>query len=533
MKLFPEHKGQFIAASVISVYLLVVAGASIASGSFDSLLARAGISSHSQTAALCNYVVGIGCGGGVVNVEQARITILNYNFPFYGGGGVVSLRTHGYKTRVGVWAYCKYKNLTTGQETTKTSNNDGEATVNIGNIFGDTVIKVNCTNQYNTYASSDSTTFTVTSKPAPVVTFDVPPPLSYTLMLGESAGKTISWAITNTTACRLQGPNVNEIRTGSDCETLATKTVTYAPTLPGHYGTFTYTLSYSPNNGTTWHQADSKTVVVVPPTPSTSITANGAANAIAVPYGSRATVAWQATNVEAGSCQVRNNRNSTRWYTESGSEQTPTLEQPITYTFTCDDITGNALPPKSVVISVQPALAPTCTLSANPISTTPGGSVTLNYTISGSATSANIGRTPGPNVGSVPATPTGSRTVTLGAVGTYTYRLNVTGPGGTGNCTAPVTVSAAPTGVPQLTLVAQPSRVQPGNNTSLTWTATSVTSCSLTENGVVISTQSAGTNVQRPISDTTVYTLSCIGASSASRSVTVTVLPTYVEPGQN
>jgi hypothetical protein len=89
-----------------------------------------------------------------------------------------------------------------------------------------------------------------------------------------------------------------------------------------------------------------------------------------------------------------------------------------------------------------------------------------------------------------------------------------------GAATANVTV-LPPSAQPTVTLSANPMTVASGSATTLTWTSTNASSC--TASGGWNGTRAtSGTQIQNPISTTTIYTLTCAGSSgSGSASVTV------------
>jgi len=528
MKFFPEDRWRFIASGVAAAFLLV--GASVAVSN-DDLLAQAGISPRSQTASFHCGIPGVGCGGGSLPANGIGEYI--WEPPYYGGLGTLHADFNGYKTRTGVTAQCTLS-LGTGYgggggddggggdyAETKTMNGGGEATFRkVGPVNGPTQFRVTCYNFWMTGVTSASRVITLGSLPAPVITLSANP-ATHTYRPPAPVESTITWGSTNVGGCRLSGPGLPVVtRTQSECVTAAPTTVPFTS-----YGTFTYNLE-TLLGATNWVSARSVSVQVVPPPPVMSITANGASPSVSVPHGSTATIAWEATDVMAGSCVVSNNRNSISWLGESGSQQTATLTQPITYRLNCKRLDNTNAPQRTVVISMQPVFAPTCALSSTPVSIVTGGSAILSYSIAGSVTSANISATPPPSVGAV-TPPSGTRTVSPAQSTSYT--MTVTGPGGSNTCSTNVTVGSI-SGPASVSLSANPMRVQPGGQTALTWSASGVTACTLYENDVVISTEGAGAGVPRTINGATVYRLSCTnGLVTETKSITVNVLGTYIE----
>lgn len=130
----------------------------------------------------------------------------------------------------------------------------------------------------------------------------------------------------------------------------------------------------------------------------------------------------------------------------------------------------------STVVYVQPQTqTPSCTLTANPTSVTSGGNTTLTWS-STNATSASL-----TDVGSVALN--GSYTFN-GLTTTKTYILTVSGNGGTNTCSTVVNVQPQ-TQTPFCTITANPSSVQSGGSSTVSWTSTNATSASLSEVGSV------------------------------------------------
>lgn len=96
-----------------------------------------------------------------------------------------------------------------------------------------------------------------------------------------------------------------------------------------------------------------------------------------------------------------------------------------------------------------PPVGPTCSLAAIPSIVNVGEKVTLELSVAGNATSADIDGTP-------VSMPLGKKVITTTAKGTYNARGNVSGPGGSNSCYASYTVEEGitpPPGTPNLALV--------------------------------------------------------------------------------
>lgn len=127
---------------------------------------------------------------------------------------------------------------------------------------------------------------------------------------------------------------------------------------------------------------------------------------------------------------------------------TPSATGTATYQASVAGLGGSGNCSASVSITSAQATAPTCTLTASPNPVKLGSPLTLQLTAQGNATSAAI------DGGSV-AIPSGNKTLTPAAAGTYTSNATVTGPGGSGTCTISYTVATdvSPTNTPNLAVV--------------------------------------------------------------------------------
>ncbi|MES2014230.1 MAG: hypothetical protein V4437_00245 [Patescibacteria group bacterium] len=166
--------------------------------------------------------------------------------------------------------------------------------------------------------------------------------------------------------------------------------------------------------------------------------------------------------------------------------------------------------------TVPTTATPTATLSALPASISAGATSALTHSCT-NATSASIDN----SVGTVDAT-AGTNSVSPSSSTTYT--LTCTGVGGSATATATVTVTTTPpAGAVTATLVANPSTINSGESSILTWGSTNATSCT----GTNFSTGNAtsGSISTGALSSGITYSVSCAGPSgpaTASAHVTVT-----------
>jgi len=166
------------------------------------------------------------------------------------------------------------------------------------------------------------------------------------------------------------------------------------------------------------------------------------------------------------------------------------------------------------VTTSSPNAATITQFAATPASIQSGQSSTLTWSIS-NATAASISPGPGtvdPRTGSVSVSPTQTTTYTLTATGA------------TGNTTAQVTVTvgAAAAGNPQIVrFEANPLTIQPGGQSTLSWTTSGATTVSISGVGSV---NLSGSTAVSPAQTTTyILTASTADGHSVTAPITVTV----------
>lgn len=158
-----------------------------------------------------------------------------------------------------------------------------------------------------------------------------------------------------------------------------------------------------------------------------------------------------------------------------------------------------------------PPPAPTATISVSPSSVEEGQSATLTWN-STNAKSATIS-----GLGNVDAT--GSRQVN--PTQTTVYNLSVSGEGGTANASTTLTITRIP--LPTVGIRANPTRINAGESTTLSWTSTNSDQVVI-DHGVG-RVDTSGSRSVRP-SSTTRYTATATGRGGTSRnSVDVNVTP--------
>ena len=163
------------------------------------------------------------------------------------------------------------------------------------------------------------------------------------------------------------------------------------------------------------------------------------------------------------------------------------------------------------VTSISPTAAQVVRFDATPSQITAGQTSQLNWVVAG-ATSITIT----PNVGTVALT--GSTTVSPAT--TTTYTLTAVGAAGTVTATTTVTVGAAPAGTPQIIrFEGSPLNIQPGQQSTLSWTTQGASTVSISGVGAV--TLNGSTTVTP--AQTTTYTLTATSADGKTVSAPITI----------
>lgn len=260
-------------------------------------------------------------------------------------------------------------------------------------------------------------------------------------------------------------------------------------------GTTTYTLTAKGPGGTAIDRA-----TVSYPAPAVILTAEP----VEINYPGTATLSWSAINADSVTINP-----DIGTVDPSGTIDVAPLAT-TTYTITATGPGGSVN--QSITVTVNYP-RPAATLTIEPDAVNQDDSALLTW-IAEYADSCLID----PQIG--PVACTGEQTVT--PAGTTTYTLTAIGPGGTSSTSATVTVTRPE---PAITVTAEPSVIQPGDSTVLSWTSTDADSVVI-DHG--IGEQPANGQVTVFPAATTTYTLTATGpGGSAADSVTVTV----TEPG--
>jgi len=165
---------------------------------------------------------------------------------------------------------------------------------------------------------------------------------------------------------------------------------------------------------------------------------------------------------------------------------------------------------------------PTINFSANPTNVPAQGTTTLTWTTSNATSCTASGAWSGSKATS------GSEAV--GPLATNsTFSLGCTGAGGVTNRSVTVTVAQA-TPAPTVTLSANPTTVQSGGSSTLSWTTANANSCTAS-NGWTGTKATTGSENVGPLTQQKTYTLACTGSGgTTTKSVTVNVTPPTAAP---
>ncbi len=225
-------------------------------------------------------------------------------------------------------------------------------------------------------------------------------------------------------------------------------------------------------------------------------------NPTRITVGQSATLTWSSSN--ATSCTASNAWSGAQ--ATSGTQTvSPTQIGTNTYTLTCTGPGGTLI--ASVPLTVNNPPLPSVTISVNPTSITLGQSATLTWS-SSNATSCTAS-----NAWSGAQATSGTQTVSPTQIGTNTYTLTCTGPGGTLIASVPLTVNNP---LPIITISVNPTSITLGQSATLTWSSSNATSCTASNAWSGAQATSGTLAVTPAATGSQTYTLTCSGAGSTS-----------------
>gem|GEM_PF-3543784 len=240
------------------------------------------------------------------------------------------------------------------------------------------------------------------------------------------------------------------------------------------------------------------------------------ANPTSVSYNGSSTVSWTSsncTNVTVNGPGISSNQTS-------GSQSTGALTTSATYTATGYGTDGTLVRQQAFVSVGSMSLPCTVSITASPTVVTSGGFSTLSWN-STNCTSIAIS---GPNV-SISNTQFAGSTSTGSLYSTATYTISGNGTGGSATPQS-VTVTVNPVVLQPCTvtgaLTANPTSVNSGNSSTVSWSTSNCSSVSVTGPGIS-SSLSSGSQNTGPLYSTATYTLTATGTNTVTQQAVVTV----------
>src|SRR3989344_2638844 len=324
-----------------------------------------------------------------------------------------------------------------------------------------------------------STTFELTiiiSQLTPTVTLSADPS---TIDKGQNS--TLSWTSSNVTSC--SAPWTNATTTAGFQVVSPESTTTYEISCVGAGGTATSSATITVNTGGGGGNP-----------PSVSLSANPSS----IFLGATSTLSWNGSNVD--SCVAP-------WATATTTSGSQIVSPATTtsYSILCSGINGNASATTTITVSATSSLS--VILTANPPTIPLGATSTLSWT-SNNATGCSAPWTS--------ATTTSGNQIVNPAT-TTEYMITCVNSSQSATSSATVTVTQP---IPSVTLTADPSSINPGGSSTLSWTGSNVSSCTAAWTSA---TSTTGSQVVTP-SSTTNYEIICSGSfGNATGTATVTV----------
>lgn len=199
----------------------------------------------------------------------------------------------------------------------------------------------------------------------------------------------------------------------------------------------------------------------------------------------------------------------------SGTQTIGPISASTAFTLACTNAGGGSANRTVNVTVASGTPAPTVNFSANPSTVPMNGSSTLQWTTSDATSCTGSG-----GIAGWPGSKALQGSQSVGPFsGNAQFTLSCTGAGGTTQRNATVSVQAPPS----VTLSANPTAVNAGARSTLTWSSTGATGC--TASGGWSGTKATSGSEQTPaLSAATNFVLDCTGAGGTTqRNVTVTV----------
>jgi len=381
-----------------------------------------------------------------------------------------------------------------------------------GNLAGPGTYTYNlsCTGAGGT--RSGSVSIIVAAPPAPIINITAD-----STSLAYNSSTTIRWTVSNATSpCAASN--------GTATWRSSTKTIPSGSESTGNLtgpGTYNYTLTCTGPGGTRSSNV-SITVGSPPLRPSVEIIAQGWPIGAIVPYGTNVTLEW----IVEGADTCDGTGGTGAWpgskNPNGGSGGTGNLIGPdiYVYTITCTNAGGSSS--SSITISVLPPPPDILSFTANPTTVNYNSPVQLTWE-SDFATGCT-GDWPGASMLS-----TDGNMSSGNLTASRTFTITCVGQGGQDTATVSVNVNTPPT--PTVSIQANPTSVNYGEASQLSWTSSNTTGCSITASGFSrtgLSSSGTGQSTGN-LTASKVFTLICTGPGGQnSDTVTVSVGPAPV-----
>ncbi len=329
--------------------------------------------------------------------------------------------------------------------------------------------------------------------PAPTLTFSASP-----TSVNYNSATTLTWSTTNATSCTASnGWTGVKATSGTESSSSLTSNTTFTLSCDGPGGSVTQNVSVSVN-------APSITQFSASPNP--------------VNDGAITTITWSSANASSCTAGANSYGFSTGGAT-SGNDATtglPYSGSPHSFTLTCS---GNGIATLTIQVGVN-APGVTATLTATPSSVSYNGTTTLTWSSSGATSCTADTNSYGFSTGGA----TSGSDATTSITANTTFSISCTGPGGTANASAAVTVDA-----PSANLTVNTNTVNDGGTVDLTWSSSSVSSCTATQGpGFNTGGSVSGFDTSDPLSygspgPTYFFTVACTGTSTYTDTEIVSV----------
>ncbi len=266
----------------------------------------------------------------------------------------------------------------------------------------------------------------------------------------------------------------------------------------------TYRLSC---NGPGGSASESVTVAVSAPAPTISLLVNPTS----IDYNASATISWQTK--DASACVASGAWSGAK--ATAGSELLGPLSVDSSFSLSCTGPGGKRTRTVSVDVGSPPPKIPTLRLTAIPSSVDYGGVTTLTWTSSNTTGCAASGAWSGNK-------PVSNSQIVSGLTADSRFALTCQGAGGQVSQAMTVSVAAPP---PTVSLTANPSRVDYGASTRLSWSSSHADTCTASGSWSGVKKLSGSQSVA-DLTDDATFVLRCTGAGgTAIKSVTVSTSP--------